>query len=151
MEFEPVIPVLGELDGMLHWVGRDGFGPGNKTYWLKRRKGRFGWLPTKLRHSASGSGRDAVEERSETPSCVPPRTTHGITLGVGGLPECKPFRLTRLGPERRTSSLGPMFQGSGMAAGLGGTAGRVISPDRSCVETEGNPFFGRMESRRKKA
>ncbi len=59
MEFEPVIPVLGELDGMLRWVGRDGFSLGKQTYGLKRRNGRFGRPRMKLRRPSSGCGRDA--------------------------------------------------------------------------------------------
>jgi len=70
MEFEPVIPVLGELDGMLRWVGRDGFSLGKQTDGLKRRNGRFGRPRMKLRRPPSGRGRDAVEQPSETPSCV---------------------------------------------------------------------------------
>jgi hypothetical protein len=66
MEFEPVIPVLGELDGMLRWVGRDGFSLGKQTYGLKRRNGRFGRPRMKLRRPSSGRDGDAVEQPSET-------------------------------------------------------------------------------------
>jgi hypothetical protein len=94
LEFEPVIPVLGELDSMLRlkggvwWVtgggiqilgdldsmvrgvGQDGLRLGKATYGLKRRNGRFGWLSLKLRRPSPGRSGDAIESLPETLSCA---------------------------------------------------------------------------------
>ncbi len=60
MEFEPVIPVLGKLDGMLGWVGRDGFGLGKQPHGLNRRGGLIGRPRMKLRRPSPNLSRDAV-------------------------------------------------------------------------------------------
>src|SRR5262249_36195197 len=54
MEFEPVIPVLGKLDGMLCGAGRNGFRLGKPTSRLNWRKDGFAWLLSALRCPSSG-------------------------------------------------------------------------------------------------